>query len=114
VFRVLRAGGRLAISDVVALAPLPEAIANDVAARCGCIAGAALLSDLERTLREVGFGDVQVEVDPGSTEVIAGWAPGAGYERYVASARITATKSGGESRRDAEAGGACCGPGCCT
>jgi SAM-dependent methyltransferase len=102
VFRVLRAGGRLAISDVVAREPLPPAIAEDVAARCGCIAGAALLSELEQTLREVGFADVQIELDPASAEVIAGWAPGAGYERYVASARITATK-----------GGACCGPACC-
>lgn len=53
-FRVLRAGGRLAISDVVALDPLPPELRDRIEALTGCIAGAALVSDLERTLREVG------------------------------------------------------------
>lgn len=103
-FRVLRAGGRLAITDVVALRPLPPELADDVAAMCGCVAGAADLHQLRALLAEIGFTNVQVEVLPGSREVIAGWAPGRGFEEHVASARISATKS---------AAGPCCAPGCC-
>jgi arsenite methyltransferase len=99
--RVLRAGGRLAISDVVALRAIPEAVQNDLAARCGCVAGAQPLEELTTLLKEVGFSNVQVELEPNSREVIAGW--GGGFEDLVASARITATKSAG----------ACCAPGCC-
>jgi SAM-dependent methyltransferase len=113
--RVLKPGGRIAVSDVVALAPIPAELADDVAARCGCVAGAALASELEPMLSELGFTDVRIEIDPGSRDVIADWAPGMGYERYVASARISAAKPGRGTRADAGAkAGACCDPGCCS
>ncbi|HEX5063378.1 MAG TPA: arsenite methyltransferase [Kofleriaceae bacterium] len=120
--RVLKPGGRLAISDVVALAPMPQHLADDVAARCGCIAGAALASELPQLLAEVGFTDVRVDIDPASADVIASWAPGEGLERLVASARIRASKPGGPANKSAgPAGadtgtkaGACCEPGCCS
>jgi arsenite methyltransferase len=99
--RVLRAGGRLAISDVVALRAIPPAVQDDLAARCGCIAGAAHVDDVTALLKELGFSDVRVELEPNSRDIIAGW--GGGFEELVASARITATKPGG----------ACCAPGCC-
>lgn len=102
-FRVLRPGGRIAITDVVALAPLPAEMAQDIAALCGCVAGAAGLEELRALLASTGFTDVRVETLPASREIIASWAPGRGFEDKVASARITATKPGG----------ACCPPGCC-
>jgi len=102
--RVLKPGGRLAISDIVALQPLPAALVDDMAARCGCVAGAALATDVTTMLRELGFTNVSVDIDPASREVLDGWAPGTGVDSYVASARITAVKPGG---------GACCAPGCC-
>lgn len=114
-FRVLRPGGRIAISDVVAMQPIPSSLQDDVAAHCGCVAGAALATDVTAMLRELGFVDVNVEADPSSAEVIAGWAPGRGFERYVASAQIRATKPGAAARASAGAkAGACCGPECCT
>ena len=91
-FRVLRPGGRLAISDVVATAPLPEALAGDVEALTGCMAGAVSPDTLHGLLAAAGFVDIRIEIDEASRELIAGWLPGSGAEAYVASARITASR----------------------
>ncbi|HEY1549197.1 MAG TPA: arsenite methyltransferase, partial [Kofleriaceae bacterium] len=45
-FRVLRVGGRIAISDIAAIAAMPEALQRDAAAVCGCIGGAAPIDEL--------------------------------------------------------------------
>jgi SAM-dependent methyltransferase len=59
-FRVLKPGGRLAVSDIALKKPLPEEVAADVMAYVGCIAGAVLIGDYERQLREAGFAAVEV------------------------------------------------------
>ncbi len=91
-FRVLAPGGRLAIRDVVATAPMPTELASDPRMVAGCVGNAAPVQQLEAALREAGFGNVDVEVDESSRKVIATWFPGAGVENYVASASITAHK----------------------
>jgi arsenite methyltransferase len=103
-FRVLKPGGRLAISDVVNTRPLTAELAADKALVCGCVAGAAPVRDVEAWLRAAGFHDVQVSVKPQSRELIASWALGRGIEDYVASAII-------EAHKPAPANPACCGPG---
>jgi SAM-dependent methyltransferase len=95
-FRVLKLGGRLAISDVVAVAEPPEALRRDIALYTGCIAGAALAADVEGMLRGAGFVDVRVRPREGDREVIAGWAPGTNAADYVVSADIEAVKPGPE------------------
>jgi ubiquinone/menaquinone biosynthesis C-methylase UbiE len=102
-FRVLAPGGRLAISDVVATAPMPAELATQAAALTGCIAGAAPIDDVRAMLAAAGFVDISVTVLPRSAEIVSGWLPG--IEKLVASATIEARKPG--------AGEACCGPGCC-
>jgi arsenite methyltransferase len=101
-FRVLKAGGRLAISDVVALKTMPAELAQSVEAMTGCVAGSASVSALENLLRDAGFEDARVVTKPESSAVIGQCMPGA--EGYVASATIEARKPGASS---------CCAPTCC-
>lgn len=58
--RVLKPGGRLAVSDIALKKPLPDDLASDIMAYVGCIAGAILIEDYQRKLREAGFAPVQV------------------------------------------------------
>ncbi len=60
VFRVLKPGGRMMISDIVLLKPLPEAIAKSIEAYVGCIAGADLKERYLNKIRTAGFSDVRV------------------------------------------------------
>lgn len=91
-YRVLKTGGRLAISDVVALKPMPEEIQNNLALLSSCVAGAALVDDLTTMLRDTGFVQVDIHLEEGSRQYIREWAPGTGIEDFVASAKITAVK----------------------
>jgi len=91
-FRVLKPGGRLAISDVVAIAPIPTALKEQAAALSGCVSGATEVETIEALLSDAGFTDIQVQVRPESREFIKDWFPGSGVEQCVASASITATK----------------------
>ncbi|MFM9995368.1 MAG: arsenite methyltransferase [Phycisphaerales bacterium] len=92
VFRVLRPGGRVAISDVVATAELPESVREDLALLAGCIGGAATIGEVERDLREAGFEGVRITPKTGSRELIRTWAPGRRVEEYVVSALVTARR----------------------
>ncbi len=60
VARVLKPGGRLAVSDIALKKDLPEELAQDIGAYVGCIAGAIPLADYEAGLIEAGFSAVQV------------------------------------------------------
>lgn len=102
--RILKPGGRVAISDIVALQPIPEEMRKDFAAYTGCIAGAAALPDLEAMLQATGFEAIGIEINEASRAFINEWMPGMRAGDYVASATITARKPGGD---------ACCAPTCC-
>ncbi len=91
-FRVLKPGGRIAISDVVNIVPLAPELEADPRLLCGCVAGAAPVERIEAWLREAGFVETRVSVKPESREAIANWAPGRGIENHVASASIEARK----------------------
>ena len=97
-FRVLKPGGRLAISDVVATAELPEAMRQDAALIAGCMGNASLIADLEAMMRAAGFAQIRIEPKDESKAFIADWAPGRNVTDYVVAATIEAVKPG-----------ACCG-----
>jgi SAM-dependent methyltransferase len=91
-FRVLKSGGRLAVSDVVNIEPLPPELQADPALLCGCVAGAAPAERIEGWLNEAGFVDVRVTPNFESREMVEGWASGRGIENYIASAMVEARK----------------------
>ncbi len=91
-FRVMKPGGRLAISDVVATAPMSETMKQDLALHACCVAGAVPVAEVEDALRAAGFEQVRVETKPESREFIRDWAPGLKVEDYVVSAIIEAVK----------------------
>ena len=91
-FRVLRPGGRLAISDVVATAPMPEEMRKDLALYAGCLAGAAAIDHLEAMLRETGFHQIRIQPKDESRQFIREWVPGRNIEDFIVSATIEAVK----------------------
>jgi len=105
-FRVLKPGGRLAISDVVNTTPLPAAMTGDQDLICGCVVGAAPQIEIEAWLAAAGFTDIAVTLKPESRDLIASWAPGRGVEDFVVSANV-------EGRKPDTIAASCCAPACC-
>ncbi len=113
--RVLKPGGRVAVSDVALLKPLPAEVLKMVEALVGCVAGAALASDTTRWAREAGLADIVLKPkaeyveamtsfeDPLYKQIVAHLPPGAKPGDYVVSLEVQARKPGAN----------CCGDDCC-
>jgi len=111
-FRVLKPGGRFAVSDVVVRGDVPEAIRRSMELWVGCIAGALTETDYRAKLAAAGFGGIEIEVtrvygvDDAAT-FLAGQgldvdAVAKEVDGKIVSAFIRAIKPA-----------ACCGPSCC-
>lgn len=101
-FRILKPGGRLAISDVVATAQMPESMRNDPMLVAGCMGNASLIEELQAMMVAAGFDKVSITPKDESREFIRDWAPGHNVTDYVVSAHIEGVKPG-----------ECCGGTCC-
>jgi arsenite methyltransferase len=125
-FRVLKPGGRFAVSDVVSDAPIPDSLRKDMESWVGCISGALDIETYTTLLQEAGFDDVSVEVTRRYTASEAGVDTNAlpeGWEQFdgkIASAFVRATKPTSAQTPKTTAipvalnGTRCCGgTGCC-
>ncbi len=92
IFRVLRPGGRVSISDVVARDTLPEDLARDLKMVASCFGGAATIAEITVWLNEIGSAEVSVKVDETAAKAVDDWAPGRRLGEYVASALIEAIR----------------------
>lgn len=104
--RVLKPGGRVAVSDLALLRPLPESVRNMVEALVGCIAGAALVADTERFAREADLADIRLESkpdyvaamtsfeDPLYQKIVAALPPGTRPADFITSLNVTARQPG--------------------
>lgn len=127
-FRVLRPGGRFAVSDVIVRGDVPADVRRSVELWVGCIAGALEERDYAAKLQSAGFVDVEIEpwrvyeIDDARTllsdsgidvDRIAPQVEGRFASAFIRGRKPEATtnrKPEGESNADAKA---CCGPTCC-
>lgn len=121
--RVLKAGGRIVISDIVLDKPLPPVIEQDIYAYIGCISGAAMRDDYFGMLKSAGLGEIEVlkDIDYGAVVIEHARAEA---ERLAAKAGLKLDDLRGSVRsltirakKSAEAkaeAAACCGPTCCS
>ncbi len=95
-FRVLKPGGRLAVSDVVATAPLPREWLDDMRLLSACISGAAPVDELEAMLEAAGFEDIDIRPMEESREFIREWEPGS----RSGGLRVVGEHPSGEAEQD--------------
>ncbi len=81
--RVLKPGGRVAISDLALVRELPEAVQQDVEALVGCVAGAALLEDMRRMIEETELQEITLDLKPEYIDSMTQWQDPL-YKRVVA------------------------------
>lgn len=102
--RVLKPGGRVAVSDLALLQPLPPAVLEMIEALVGCVAGAALVSDTECMVKDAGLVEIKLTSkssyvdgmmdwkDPLYQKITAALPPNAKPSDYITSLEVTARK----------------------
>ena len=91
-FRVMKPGGRLAISDVVTTAELPEDVRGDLAQYAACVSGAASINELKNILTKAGFEGIRIQAKSGERDIPETWKPGSNISDYTVSATVEAVK----------------------
>ena len=104
--RVLKPGGRVAVSDLALLKPLPGEVLKMIEALIGCVSGAVLQSETERMAREAGLTEIRLTPrndyvkamtdwnDPLYKKIIEHLPAGSGPGDYITSLEVTARKAG--------------------
>jgi arsenite methyltransferase len=71
--RVLKPGGRVAVSDLALLQPLPDQIRQDLESLVGCVAGAVLVEEVEQQAREAGLTEIELSSKPEYIKAMSDW-----------------------------------------
>jgi arsenite methyltransferase len=91
-FRVLKSGGRVAISDIVTMVDLPDEVRGDLDQYAACVSGAASINELKEILTSAGFKDISIQPKSGARDIPDTWKPGSEINDYTVSASIKAVK----------------------
>lgn len=91
-YRVLKKGGRIAISDIVLIRELTEEMKQDEKLYCGWVTGASSVEELRLYLEKAGFSDISIETQEVSKEYAEKWAHDLKVGEYIMSASIKAIK----------------------
>ncbi len=91
-YRILKPGGRLAVSDIVTQEEIPPELRDDPMLHSACISGASPIDDVIRMMEDAGFVQVSVVPKDESKRFITTWAPGSRAEDYIVSAEISGKK----------------------
>ena len=92
IFRVLKPGGRLAISDIVTTVDLPGEARGDLERYAACVSGATSINELKDILFRAGLEDIRIDTDNDAREIPATWIAGSDISNYTVSATIEAVK----------------------
>jgi ubiquinone/menaquinone biosynthesis C-methylase UbiE len=94
-YRILKPGGRLSISDVLASTELPAKFRKNLALVAACIGGAATFEDTKKMLTQAGFQAIKITAHDNSRDLTRAWIPDKSDNAldYVVSAYIEAVKS---------------------
>lgn len=90
--RVLKTGGRLAISDILKAEEFPEAIKNNLANYSGCVTGSIAKENLLSILKKLEFKNIEIERKSHSDQIVEDWISGININNYIYSAYIKAEK----------------------
>jgi arsenite methyltransferase len=113
--RVLKPGGRVAVSDMALIKPLPAEVLQEIQALVGCVAGAVLVAETGRMVKEAGLTDIVLKSKPGYVEALTDWEDplyrklvemlpaGTKPADFITSLEVQAKKPAGN----------CCGANCC-
>jgi SAM-dependent methyltransferase len=113
-FRVLKPGGRFAVSDVITRGGVPERVRRSMELWAGCIAGALDEGDYRSRLMAAGFQDVDIEPTRiYDTEDARGFLSAEGVDADAMASELEGTFLSAFIRATKPAAKSCCGPGCC-
>jgi SAM-dependent methyltransferase len=103
-YRALKPGGRVAVSDLALRKPLPDSVREMVEALVGCVSGAALIDEIRRMMEEAGFKEISLVEkpeyidamtnfrDPLYQRIVSALPPGSKTSDYVVSLDISARR----------------------
>jgi ubiquinone/menaquinone biosynthesis C-methylase UbiE len=90
--RVLKSGGRLAISDIIKAEEFPAAVESDLDNYSSCVTGSIVREELLSILKELEFKNIEIERKEHSDEIVKDWVSGIDINKYIYSAYISAEK----------------------
>ncbi len=111
--RVLKPGGRVAVSDLALLKPLPEEVRNMIESLIGCVAGAVLVDETRALAEAAGLTDIRLTPKPGYVDAMVDWndplyrkiierlPAGAKAGDYIVSLNVAAQKAAGQMSQPA-------------